>query len=225
MKTCTKCKCEKQFDEFGKDSRLKSGLKSYCKMCHKAMSKDWRHRNPEKTRAQCRRFYEKNSDKWKTKYNILSDEEREKKRIYLREYYSKNIDIEREKAREKWKSLSAQEKLERGRRIYESNKEVIKERARSAYKRMSTDEKKAAVERTRIWRQKNPEKMRAWSAVGNALRKGILMKPSLCSNCNLEVRLHAHHDDYSHPLDVRWLCHDCHARLHSGLKTEYARSS
>jgi hypothetical protein len=62
----------------------------------------------------------------------------------------------------------------------------------------------AAVKR---WRQRNPEKTKAHDAVKYALRTGRLVKGS-CELAGSECggRVEAHHDDYSRPLDVRWLC-------------------
>lgn len=30
--------------------------------------------------------------------------------------------------------------------------------------------------------------------------------------------LHAHHDDYSKPLEIQWLCTGCHGAVHSGWR-------
>lgn len=54
---------------------------------------------------------------------------------------------------------------------------------------------------------------RAHDAVRRALRLGRLHRPSSCGRCGfLSPDLHAHHDDYSKPLAVEWLCPGCHAR-------------
>jgi len=53
--------------------------------------------------------------------------------------------------------------------------------------------------------------------VANALAKGYLVKPDRCQRCNgvpARHRLHGHHHDYSYPLDVEWICGDCHAADH-----------
>jgi hypothetical protein len=50
-----------------------------------------------------------------------------------------------------------------------------------------------------------------------AVRSGKIVKPSRCESCRLapEPReLHGHHDDYSQPFAVRWLCRECHVRHH-----------
>jgi len=54
--------------------------------------------------------------------------------------------------------------------------------------------------------------------IGRALRKGILVRPSKCQRCNKRRKVHAHHDDYTKPLDVNWLCSRCHGRLHSEVE-------
>lgn len=48
-----------------------------------------------------------------------------------------------------------------------------------------------------------------------AARKGKIKK-SPCEVCGSLV-VEAHHDDYSKPLDVRWLCRTHHMRLHRPL--------
>ncbi len=69
------------------------------------------------------------------------------------------------------------------------------------------------VENTKIWRAKNPQAYRAQSAVSNAVRDGRLQKLD-CEFCGSD-QVHAHHKDYSKPLDVVWLCAKCHHRLHA----------
>lgn len=66
---------------------------------------------------------------------------------------------------------------------------------------------------SRAWRENNPDGYKAHTAVGNAIRDGRLSK-SPCEVCGSVDNLHAHHDDYSKPLDVRWLCAKHHHRMH-----------
>lgn len=73
----------------------------------------------------------------------------------------------------------------------------------------------ATTARKRAWARKNPERRRAHSAVAYAVRTGKLERPATCSACGGGGRIHAHHDDYSKPLDVRWMCAACHAQHHS----------
>jgi hypothetical protein len=75
--------------------------------------------------------------------------------------------------------------------------------------------RRAHRERNRLERQQHPEKVRARHTVYNALRAGKLAKQP-CEKCGTINDVHAHHDDYSAPLDVRWLCARDHAILHAG---------
>lgn len=96
----------------------------------------------------------------------------------------------------------------------------------------------------KLWRDKNPEKLKeirkradekqkskpdAWIKMAarrmtrTAIRKGVLIK-DFCEKCSpLEVcytfdSVQAHHDDYSRPLEVRWLCTKHHAEHHKNVK-------
>lgn len=55
-------------------------------------------------------------------------------------------------------------------------------------------------------------------AVFYAIRRGDLKKPVKCGQCHAKTLIFGHHDDYSKPLDVRWLCRSCHQAVHNELK-------
>jgi len=58
------------------------------------------------------------------------------------------------------------------------------------------------------------EAVKARQYVREAIQKGILVKPQRCDSCDSVSRISAHHDDYSKPLIVRWLCPFCHGEQH-----------
>lgn len=61
-------------------------------------------------------------------------------------------------------------------------------------------------------------KQKIWDKVRGAIRRGELIKPTSCEVCGKETRsklLHGHHEDYSKPLEVRWICVKCHRVSHS----------
>lgn len=85
--------------------------------------------------------------------------------------------------------------------------------ARKAYAK--TDAGKAAGNRAkRNWTNKNAKKRRASHSINNAIRDGKLEKPSCCDVCGKSGRINGHHDDYDKPLEVRWLCCQCHRDWH-----------
>lgn len=67
------------------------------------------------------------------------------------------------------------------------------------------------------WTEKNPLKRLASLMVNRAIKAGRLKRQS-CEKCGSAVRVHGHHDDYYKPLEVRWLCSKCHAKLHREIE-------
>ena len=56
------------------------------------------------------------------------------------------------------------------------------------------------------------------AAVLNMASDKRIMKPKYCSNCGEGGCLHGHHDDYSKPLEVVWMCAICHKAFHIDLE-------
>ncbi len=67
---------------------------------------------------------------------------------------------------------------------------------------------------SRKWKEQNPEKVKVHHQVENAIWRGRLDRKRICERCSKECRLHAHHEDYSKPFDVIWLCPHCHKQIH-----------
>ena len=70
--------------------------------------------------------------------------------------------------------------------------------------------------------KRHPEKGRARHLLGSQLRNGNMARDTVCLCCGRRdpngVALHAHHMDYSKPLEVMWLREDCHRLLHRRLE-------
>jgi hypothetical protein len=91
----------------------------------------------------------------------------------------------------------------------------VKDRHKSYQK---TDAGKASITASRKkWLNQSPEKRAAHVILGNAVRDGRIEKPDHCSKCGkkeVSRRIHAHHHDYTKPVDVTWLCTQCHKDEH-----------
>ena len=215
MKKCTQCGVEKDFIEFYKDNRHPDGFRYNCKNCQNSKTKDWRKRNPTNVQKSLKKYYEAHKENWQIREKNLSDCQREKRRIRSKEYFEKNKERILQEKREKYASIPKESKQHYSQEYYDANKEEICKRSRENYKNLSDEQKKNNTERIKLWRRKNRQKMRAWSAVGNALLRGDMVKPIKCDVClNESNRLHAHHDDYEMPLEVVWVCHKCHMNIH-----------
>ena len=72
-------------------------------------------------------------------------------------------------------------------------------------------------ERERIFsqnREKNTPQAIARIELNNALRSGSVVKPPNCEECRKFRKLCGHHEDYNKPLEVKWLCYECHGQRH-----------
>jgi hypothetical protein len=100
----------------------------------------------------------------------------------------------------------------------------VKQRREYARRLLATDHGRKLIRKWRrrardrgapcktAYRKKYPQKRLAQQAVERAVRRGTLIR-KVCEVCG-KRNSEAHHDDYSKPLDVRWLCRKHHAEHH-----------
>lgn len=98
---------------------------------------------------------------------------------------------------------------------YDANKEHVREQHREY--RSDERVKKLELAKTKRLQAKYPEKTKARYMVRDALSAGKITKPDNCTSCDATGRLEGHHNDYSKPLDVEWLCVLCHKAKHGVL--------
>ena len=100
-------------------------------------------------------------------------------------------------------------------REYDRNRPNKSDRAKKSHDYHKTEKGKSVrFLATRNYRSANPARYKANTAVGNAVRDGRLKRPDFCEKCGIACKPSGHHDDYSKPLNVRWLCLDCHKEFH-----------
>jgi hypothetical protein len=87
------------------------------------------------------------------------------------------------------------------------------DRIDAAYKAHTGSTGARVVSRQRLNQIQNPEKHAAREAVKRALKRGVLVRPETCSVCGGGGPIEAHHPDYNFPLDVEWLCRQCHSDI------------
>ena len=102
-------------------------------------------------------------------------------------------------------------------RLYEQSRANSPHRVAARLAYFKTDRGIEASNRAKVnFIKRNPEKRSAHVAVGNAIRDRRLVKRG-CEICG-EDNAHGHHDDYSQPLNVAWLCSAHHSQWHVLLK-------
>ena len=122
-----------------------------------------------------------------------------------RAYYLKNL-----------KALRA-----KSRRWQRNNKSVGKRWKKANGKKIRTTNRRL--------RKARPDRQRAYDAVARALRNGEIDREP-CESCgrspkkvNGRNRIHAHHGDYSRPLEITWLCSRCHGLRHRKENSDVSR--
>ncbi len=106
--------------------------------------------------------------------------------------------------RKQWARSNREQNIENARQNREANP-----RSRDSIERMEA--------KKRIWRRRNPEKFKASRMVSERVFRGTIKKPTMCVDClkaTPKKNLAGHHEDYSKPLEVEWLCPGCHKLRH-----------
>ena len=95
-----------------------------------------------------------------------------------------------------------------------SNIEKIREYDRQRYR--SNDKRRAQLNNLRS--NLSAEHKKTNYTLSNAIRDKRINRPIACTCCRKECVPEGHHEDYTKPLEVIWLCRSCHCRLHRAEK-------
>ncbi len=93
---------------------------------------------------------------------------------------------------------------------WDNNKGVLSKKAK-VYRQ---ENKGKLSEYSAEYRANNPHKLKAYQLLRDSFRYGNNTKPLNCTKCGNNSKLEAHHEDYTKPLDVLWLCRSCHKKHH-----------
>ncbi len=126
-----------------------------------------------------------------------------------------------------WQKKNREKRLEQSRNWYLRNLGKAREMSLEATRKYFSTEKgkKNRSERGAKWEKKNIEKRRVHDRTMYAVETGKLVRPDFCSKCSKQCKPQAHHEDYTKPYDVIWLCSQCHFYLHHQSKHHAERTS
>lgn len=96
MKICSKCKIEKDFNEFNKHPKGKNGLYPSCKSCCIISTLEWKEKNKDKYDEYRKKYYNLNKEQYclyLKNYNLNNKEILNKKRVQYRNNRRKNDSI------------------------------------------------------------------------------------------------------------------------------------
>lgn len=113
----------------------------------------------------------------------------------------------------RWNNIEYVREFDRQRGLTPERKAVVKAQYR---KRTSTKAGRAReIALKREWVERNRHKRNVHIVVGNAIKRGLIV-PERCFRCGAE-KAQAHHEDYSKPFEITWLCEPCHGARHREL--------
>ena len=101
---------------------------------------------------------------------------------------------------------------EGGKSYRQSYNEANKERFQQYFKEYKQSNKLKVRQSVKAYERRWPEKAQARGALQNAVKRGVVERQP-CTVCGCE-KSEGHHEDYSKPLEVVWLCRVHHVRLH-----------
>ena len=83
--------------------------------------------------------------------------------------------------------------------------------------RYAQTHKEQRKEYTKQYRKDNKRKGQVHKIIRNRIISGKLKRPKICPVCHRTGLVVAHHDDYSKPLIIEWMCVSCHLLLHRNI--------
>ena len=105
---------------------------------------------------------------------------------------------------------------------YDKKRAMLPHRVKARKEYLKTENGiQAKTKAIKNYRKKFPMIYASHVIFNNAIKNGKINKEYLCSECGSNNQIQGHHDDYTKPLVVRWLCVKCHNLWHKNNKPIY----
>ena len=151
MKTCTKCKIEKEVTEFNKAKKYKDGLYIYCKSCRK----EYREANKERLKEWKKEYYQANKERVNERNKKYYEVNKERINEQKKQYRKENKEYIKEWQKE-WRQANKEYIKEYKKEYREVNKEYIKEWQKEYRK----ENKERLKEKAKEWYQVKGKKVK-----------------------------------------------------------------
>jgi hypothetical protein len=114
----------------------------------------------------------------------------------------------------KWRQNNQGKKREIRARYREANREKIREDDKKFYEE-NTDKR---CQYQKNHKSENAYKWECYKVYNKAINNGELVRSKKCQICSSKKgKMDGHHHDYSKPLDVIWVCKECHMLIHAKI--------
>lgn len=164
----------------------------------------------ERKRAADRAYYQRNKEKRRIRSRVYYDKNKKKICLNRKIYYLEHQDNLNAKSRKYYRE-NKDNILLKAIKYYCSHLKERRKYARDyANKHRKTFRyKEKQYKYHRKFRKLNPIQIKSGAIYRYAIKKGKIIRQS-CKICGTTKNVQGHHDDYTKPLDVRWLCITCH---------------
>ena len=138
---------------------------------------------------------------------------------YRKAWREANGEKHRESAKQ-WRKNNPEKVKDSNRKWIEKNRGEKREYLRTYMQKWRKNNPEKARDLTMKWRVMNREKFKVEQCLQRAVKNGQVKKEDSCSRCNSIGKVMAHHEDYTKPLDIIWLCPLCHVQHHRNKATD-----
>jgi transposase-like protein len=98
---------------------------------------------------------------------------------------------------------------------YDKKRSMTPSRVKARQEYVKTESGKKSRQRAKEnYKNHFPMKHAAHILFRNAVRDKKIIRADFCSICKSTYKVEGHHDDYTKPLEVRWMCESCHKKWH-----------
>ena len=174
------------------------------------------------------KYYRKNRDKILkkrkeyyyaniAKHRVYYKKNAKKLNTHSRKYHAEHRETVDKNRRARYERQMDKAKAQATNYYYDNREEVLKKTSTKEHRKKSLKYKTVINANNRKKYATDPvfkAQTESRTICSKAIREGRLIRPGKCGRCGKKSEPEAHHEDYTKPLKVKWLCIPCHRFIH-----------